>query len=195
MRLKVVPPGDERCDIHNNRTPASYICEDCMRELGVESRSGQAIRRRPIRRLRSSLRRTRRRARRRLRSPGRREVVIAAALIAAIAVTILVVTNLTAGGGGGGGSGPPTQEDVVNALGLSPDPSGTGWITLDGACAVLSIQVGARPHATTTTTATTGTGGEASNADGTVRATVQNAFSQSQTACVDRISAALRAHF
>src|SRR5690242_16447278 len=131
MRLKVVPPGDERCDIHNNRTPASYICEDCMRELGVESGSAPSIRRRPIRRLRSSLRRTRRRARRRLRSPGRREVLLAAAAIAAIAVAVLLVTNLTAGGGSGGGGGPPSEEDVVNALGLSPDPSGTGWITLD----------------------------------------------------------------
>ena len=194
MRLKVVPPGDERCDIHNNRTPASYICEDCVRELGVEPGSAPTIRRRPLRRLRSSLCRTRRRTRRRLRSPGRREILFAAAAIAAIAVTILVVTSLTSGGGGGGGSGPPNEEDVVNALGLSPDPSGTGWITLDGACAVLSIQVGSRPQATTTTAATTG-GGEASNADGSVRAVVQNAFSQSQAACVDRISAALRAHF
>src|SRR5690349_20583026 len=197
MRLKVIPAGDERCDIHNERTPASYICEDCMRELGLENGRAPAVRGKRIRRLRSSLRRGGRRTRRRLRSPGRRDNLLAVAAIAVIVVAIFLIADLTGGGSGGGGGGLPSQEDVVNALGLSPNPSGTGWITLDGACAVLSIQVGARPKTTATTSATTTTAtgaGEAGNADGTVRAAVQNAFSQNQTACVDRISAELKAH-
>lgn len=194
MALKVVPAGDERCDIHNGRTPASYICKDCVRELGVETGPAPAARGKPIRRLRSKLRRAGRRSRRRLRSPGWREVLLGAVAIIVIAATILLITALTGGGGGGHRTGLPTQEEVVNALGLSPDPSGVGWITLDGACAVLSIQIGSQAAAPTTTTTAT-PAGEASNTGGTVRALVQNAFSQSQTACVDRVSAALNAHF
>src|SRR5262249_62151060 len=74
VALKVVPAGDERCDIHNGRTPASYICKDCVRELGVETGPAPAARGKPIRRLRSKLRNTGRRAPRRLRAPGWREV-------------------------------------------------------------------------------------------------------------------------
>src|SRR5262249_61658260 len=133
-------------------------------ELRGETGAGPAVRGNPIRRLRSTLRRAGRRSRRRLRPAGWRVLLLGAVAIVVIAGTILLITALTGGGGGGHRTGPPTQEEVVNALGLSPDPNGTGWITLDGACAVLSIQVGSQPAPTTTATPA----GEATNPAGTV---------------------------
>jgi hypothetical protein len=190
MALKVVPAGDERCDIHNGRRPAAYICKDCLRELGVEGGQAVTVRRGPIRGARRLLRRRPvRRARRVLRRAplGRRGALIAAALLA-IAIAVVVVIAAT-GGGGESPSGSPTEAEVVEALELSPNPDGTGWITLDGACAVLSIQIGAPPPAPTANPTI------ATNESGTVRAVVLESFSQNQAACVNRISAGLREHF
>ena len=195
MALKVVPAGDERCDIHNGRRPAAYICKDCLKELGVEAGATATVRRGPLRRARRTLRRPTRPARRAARRLGprtRRRILIGAGIMLATAAVVLIVVLVTQGGGGGGGNGLPSEAEVVDGLDLSPDPSGTGWITLDGACAVLSISIGPTPQPAPQTTSSTG---EATNEDGTVRAVVQNAFSQSQAACVDRINAALRDHF
>src|SRR5262245_8024599 len=191
MALKVVPGGDERCDIHNGRKPAAFICEDCLKEFGVEAGRTGAVRGNPIRRAGRAVRNPIRAAKRaRRRSSPRRTVLVAAGLGLLIAAVVVVVALASGGGGGGNQTGPPTQAEVVDALGLSPDPSGTGWITLDGSCSVLSIQIGTPPPTQTVDPATVAT-----NGDGTVRAVVQNAFSQSQTACGDRISAELRDHF
>jgi hypothetical protein len=103
---------------------------------------------------------------------------------------IAAVVVLSSGGGSDTDSGPPTEAEVVQALELSPDPSGTGWITLDGACSVLSIQIGSAPG-----TQTVSSGTVAKNETGTVRAVVVESFSQGQAACVDRISGELRANF
>lgn len=191
MALKVVPASDERCDIHNGRKPPEYICKDCLKEFGIEPGGTGADRPASIRRARRTLRHPIRQAMRvRRRSSPRRIVLIAAGLGLLIATTVVVVTLASPGGGGGSKSGTFTEADVVEALGLSPDPSGTGWITLDGSCTVLSIQIGMPTAIPTVDPAI-----EATNGDGTVRAVVLNAFSESQTACIDRISAALRDHF
>jgi hypothetical protein len=183
MALKVVPAGDERCDIHNRRSPQNYICESCLKELGVESAAPVTPRRRPLRvRARRSVRRWRARTDRR----------VLYALGVGLPVLILVIV-LIAGSGGGGSSG-PTEAEVVKTLGLVADPNGgTGWITPDGACAVDSIDLGpnvqAGPIGTNLLV-------EVSNSKGTVGAVVrQNDFSQSESACVARIGAALKAHF
>jgi hypothetical protein len=189
MALKVVPAGDERCDIHNGRKPPAYICKDCLKDLGVETTEG--ARRPSIRDTRRALRRPIRTARRALRrSTGRRRLPIAAGLGLLIAVAAVVVALASGGGGGDTATGLPTEAEVVEALELSPNPSGTGWITLDGECAVLSIRIG-----TTPTTQPVSPETIAMNETGNVRAVVVNAFSQSQAACVDRISAELRDHF
>lgn len=161
MALKVVPAGDERCDVHNGRRPPKYICKDCMKELGVGSSRWR----------------------------GRRKTLIGAGILLVIALIALGVVLLTSGGGSQTETGPPTEAEVVDALDLSPNPSGQGWITLDGDCAVLSIQIGKPPGQPVDPAV------EASNEDATVRATVEESFSQSQVACVDRISAGLREHF
>lgn len=193
MALKVVAAGDERCDIHNGRKPPKYICKDCIGELGVEAgptvvaggasgrRARRILRSRPVRRARRRLRRSR---------PGGRATVLTGAGIVLVAAAIALVAALSGGGGAKTVSGPPTEAEVVEALGLSPNPSGQGWITLDGACAVLSIQTGRPPTGQTVDPKI-----EASNEDGTVRAIVEESFSQNQAACVDRISSGLRDNF
>jgi len=194
MALKVVPAGDERCDIHNNRQPPAYICKDCLNEYGIEPGRTVTVRR-GQRRFRRVMRRPFRPVRRVLRglgARGRRGILIGAgvALVAgAIAVTVVLANQ---GGGGGSQKGLPTEGDVVNALDLSPDPSGNGWITLDGACAVLSIEIG---KAAQSPQPGVNPASEATNPDGTVRAVVQNAFSQNQAACVARVRSGLRNHF
>src|SRR5581483_4039816 len=125
MPLKVVPAGDERCDIHKKRSPAQYICESCMRELGVET-TQQRTSRRPLRRRVS-------RRLRRWRSEADWRVTGAVAV--AVLVLAAVLTGITSGGGGGGAKG-PSEADVVEALGLVRAPSGT-WLTADGNCEIV----------------------------------------------------------
>lgn len=190
MALKVVPAEDDRCDIHNQRNPPQYICETCVKELGVDPDEPTVGR--PS--LRSRLRRARRRLGRRI-AVGDRRILIGGG-IAAVAVAVAVIAL---GGGGGGGddgsagtTGPPTQADVVNALELVRDPSGAGWITPDGACWIVSIQFGADVQP-----GEIGKGlVEATNEDATVGAAVSpNDFTVSEQQCATRIGTGLKANF
>ena len=194
MPLKVVPAGDERCDIHNGRSPASFVCEACLEEeFGVDPR-------RETRPARRRLRWRVRRAMRWVRSPRNRKVVVGSAI--GLLVVAAIATTALSGGGGGGGSGVggstgptntgPTEEEVVKALGLVPQP-GMSWATPDGACAVTSIDLGpdiqAGPIAGNVLV-------EAANQEGTVGAVVaQKDFSVSEAECVARITTALNARF
>jgi hypothetical protein len=192
MALKVVPAGDERCDIHNGRKPATYICKDCLKELGVEAGPSVSAGRGPFRRLRRRLRRGPLRPIRHLvrRSGVRHRRGLVLASVIGLGVAAAAIALIAGGGGGENVSGPPTEAEVVNALDLSPNPDGTGWITLDGACDVSSILLGASrtpPTVDPTMVAT--------NEAGTVRAIVEASFSLSQEACVNRIRAELRDDF
>jgi hypothetical protein len=53
MALKVVPAGDERCDVHNRREPQKYICETCLGEFGIDASPAATRRARARRALRS----------------------------------------------------------------------------------------------------------------------------------------------
>jgi hypothetical protein len=190
MALKVVPAEDERCDIHNHRRPARYVCESCLKEFGGDAAEPTVSR--PS--LRSRLRRARRKLGRRI-AGGDRRILIGGG-IAAVAIAVAVIA-LGSGGGGGddggaGTTGPPTQADVVNALELVPDPSGAGWITPDGACWIVSIQFG-----TDVRPGEIGKGlVEATNENATVGAAVsQNDFTVSEQQCVARIGTGLKANF
>lgn len=189
MALKVVPAGDERCDIHTQRKPAQYICESCLAKFGVEAAGESAPRR--SRSLKSRIRRARRRLRRWRAQPGR-VVLIGGGAVALIAVIVLVVSAIAGGGGSDRRPAARTEAGVVSALGLLPSPGGTGWITPDGACWLVSIQFGANVQPGRLT------GGliEATNEDQTVGAAVtQNDFSISTTACAEQVGADLRANY
>jgi hypothetical protein len=181
MPMKVVPAGDERCDIHNGRSPAEYICERCVRELGVET-SRQRTSRRPLRR------RVRRTARRWRANTDWR-------VVAGVAATLLVLAAVLTGilsGGGGGGTKFPSEADVVKALGLLPGPSGT-WLMPDGNCEIVSIDTG--PEVTPGPVGTNLVM-EVANESRTVGAVVINrgtALTEAQ--CAAQVGAALRAHF
>jgi hypothetical protein len=196
MALKVVPRGDERCDIHNGRKPATYICEGCVEELGVEPGRPGTARQARIRRARRAFRGgptpVRRRILRWARSLSRR-AVIAAAIGLLIGTFLLIVILGSGGGSGETASGPPTATEVADMLGLSPDPSGTGWITVDGACNVLSIDI---VSGNKTGTEAVNSTLEATNESTTIRAAVlQYDDSVSQAACVNRISTGLHDHY
>jgi hypothetical protein len=192
MALKVVPPNDERCDVHTQRQPVRYVCESCLDKFGIDPAQSTPGRRS----LGSRLRRARRRLRRAI-ARGDRRVLIGGG-IAVVAAALVVIALASGGGGGGdeqeaGANGAPTEADVVSALGLVPGPGGAGWITTDGACWVVSIQFGAdvRPG----TIAGKGLV-EATNEDATVGAAVsQNDFSVSEDECVARVGAALKTNF
>ena len=196
MALKVVPRGDERCDIHNGRKPATYICEGCVEELGVESGRPGSVRQGRIRRARRAFRGgptpVRRRILRWARSRPRRAVIAAA--VGLLIGTILLIVVLGSGGGSGEtASGPPTATEVADTLGLSPDPGGTGWITVDGSCNVLSIDV---VSGTQAGKGAVNSAFEATNGSSTIRAVVlQYDDSVSQASCVDRISTGLHDHY
>ena len=182
MALKVVPAGDERCDIHNRRKSPTHICETCLKEYGVDPARPATTRRRP-RRVRA------RRAFRRWRSGTDRKVLIGGGVGVLVAGVVVVTVLATGGGGGGGESSAPLEADVVNALDLVPDLTGGGWVTSDGACAVVSIQLGKEVQVGNRAI-------EATNADGTVGAFVlPNNPSISEADCLGRVSAGLRAHF
>src|SRR5215211_2220355 len=187
MALKVVPAGDERCDIHTQRKPARYVCESCLKEFGIQADQPMAPHRRPLRaRVRRAVRGLPRR-----RWSADRKLLIGAASGLLVAGLIAIALATTGGGGDSESpSGPPTEADVVNALELVPDPSGTGWTTPDGACWVVSIRFGddVRPGRIAGSELI-----EATNDELTVGAAVaQGDFSVSETACVERIGAALR---
>jgi hypothetical protein len=193
MALKVVPADDERCDIHTRRKPARYICETCLKELGLEAGPATTATRGPVRRFRRALRRgpfgQARRAMRRSRWGARPKLLIGAGLTLLIAA-VVVVTLL---GGGEDENGAPSEADVVNALDLLPNPAGSGWITSDGACVVASIDLGQQQPPG-------GEGAElsveAANEDGTVAAVVvQNDYTISQDECVAQVETALRNEF
>ena len=84
MALKVVPAGDERCDIHNRRPSPAYICEDCLKELGGEAAPVRVHR--PPRRVRV------RRRFRRWRSD--RRVLYGVGVIVTVGVALLLATVL-----------------------------------------------------------------------------------------------------
>jgi hypothetical protein len=184
MALKVVPAGDERCDIHTQRTPQRFICQTCLKELGNEQQ---------VRTSRGSRRTRARRALRLLRSRAAgidRKVLMGAG---ALSVGVIIAIVLVVGGGGGGDSKGPTEAEVVDGLDLVPGPSGEGWVTSDGACAVTSIKFG-------TSLQSGSIAGdilfEVTNEDRTVGAVVSRAdFSISEAECVDRIGGALQAQF
>jgi hypothetical protein len=183
MALKVVPAGDERCDIHTQRTPQRYICQTCLNELGIEPR---------VRTTRLSRRTRARRALRRLRSRVARTDRKVLVGVGVLSVGVIIAIVLVVGGGGGDTTG-PTEAEVVDRLGLVPGPSGEGWVTSDGACAVTSIEFG-------TNLQSGAIAGEilfeVTNEDRTVGAVVSQAdFSISEAECVDRIGTALQAQF
>jgi hypothetical protein len=180
MALKVVPAGDERCDVHNGRESRTYVCEACLKEFGIGSEV-------PVTAHRTRRRTRARRALRRWRSRINRKVLIGVA-VGVILVAVLVISSIGGGGGSSGsGSSAPTEADVVNALNLVPDLNSGGWITVDGACAVVAIQFGKDVQHRVF---------EATNENATVGALVlQNNYSISEADCVNRIATALKAHF
>jgi hypothetical protein len=183
MPLKVVPAGDERCDVHNHRTPQRYVCEACLKEFGIESPESEGTTvHGPSRRTR------RRRALRRWRSRIDRKVLIGAGV-----GLILLIAVLASGILGGDEAGVPSEADVVSALDLLPNPAGSGWITSDGTCAIVSIDLNElAPLAQEGEELSI----EASNEDRTVVAVViQNDFSITQAECVGRVDTALKAEF
>jgi|SRR6476619_6214695 len=183
MALKVVPAGDEACDIHNRRSPARFVCESCLKEFGVESATPAPIRRRyrP------------RRVFRRLRSRINSKALVAGGI--AVLIALLIVIAVVAGGGGGSGGGAgsgPSQAEVAKALQLVRDPNG-GWTTPDDSCAVSSIEVGnlvqSGPVAGNILV-------EVTNEDRTVGAVVlQKDPSLPVGTCASRIGAALKSRF
>jgi hypothetical protein len=191
MALKVVPADDERCDIHTGRKPAQHICESCLKELSLEASPATAVRRGPIRRVRRALRRPFRQARRAVRRSGwgaHPKLLIGAGLTLVIAA----VVALTLLGGGDDEGGAPSEADVVNALDLLPNPAGSGWITSDGACVVVSIDLGQQPSGEPGAERLV----EATNEDGMVAAVVvQNDYTISQDDCVAQVETALRNEF
>src|SRR5215207_62375 len=104
MALKVVPAGDERCDVHNRREPQKYICETCLREFRIESVSPAATRRARARR-----------ALRSWRSGIHRKVLIGVGAAVLIAGVILVIV-LVAGGDDHKDGVTATPEDLVACL-------------------------------------------------------------------------------
>src|SRR5512139_2568626 len=90
MALKVVPAGDERCDVHNRREPQKYICETCLKEFGIESAPPAATRRARVRR---AIRRSR----------VDRRVLIGGGVVGLLIAGVVVVIVLAAGGSAGKG--------------------------------------------------------------------------------------------
>jgi hypothetical protein len=103
MALKVVPAGDERCDVHNRREPQKYICETCLGEFGIEPPAA-------TRRARA------RRALRSWRSGIDRKVLVGVGAALLIAGVILVIVVVAGGGGDQKDGVAATPEDLVACL-------------------------------------------------------------------------------
>lgn len=103
MALKVVPAGDERCDVHNRREPQKYICETCLGEFGIDASPAATRRARARRALRS------------WRSGIDRKVRIGVGVAVLIAAVILVIV-LVVGGDDHKGGVAATPEDLVACL-------------------------------------------------------------------------------
>ena len=98
MALKVVPAGDERCDVHNRREPQKYICETCLGEFGIDASPAATRRARARRALRS------------WRSGIDRKVRIG------VGVAVILVIVLVVGGDDHKGGVAATPEDLVACL-------------------------------------------------------------------------------
>src|SRR5512139_841761 len=103
MALKVVPAGDERCDVHNRREPQKYVCETCLKEFGIESAPPASTRRARVRRVL-----------RRWRSRVDRKVLIGG--VGLLIAGVIMVVVLAAGGGGGKGHKLAAPEELVACL-------------------------------------------------------------------------------
>jgi hypothetical protein len=185
MALKVVPAGDDRCDVHNSRRPQRYICKDCMRELGIESVSGTGRRWSPARVARAVQTGW-------AQTSGKVRVGVGVGLLVVVAIAVIAL-----GASGGDKGGPPTQSEVVDALDLISDPGGgTGWQTADGTCVVISIVFGndVRPGPVAGNLAI-----EVTNEQGTVGAVVRpnysSYFNSTEAQCAERVQSSLRDHF
>jgi hypothetical protein len=192
VALKVVPAGDERCDIHNGRKPAQYVCKTCLREFGVDPAQAATAGLRP---LRARIRWARRRFRRRIARRDPRVLLATGIALLVVAVLVIAVASLVGGENAqdADAGGQPTEVDVVTALELVPDPGGVGWLTSDGACWVVSIQFGANVHPPGEIA-----GGlvEATNENATVGAAISLSDSSvSEAECVARIGDALKENF
>lgn len=103
MALKVVPAGDERCDVHNRREPQKYICETCLGEFGIDASPAATRRARARRALRS------------WRSGIDRKVRIGVGVAVLIAAVILVIV-LVVGGDDHKGGVAAAPADLVACL-------------------------------------------------------------------------------
>ena len=103
MALKVVPAGDERCDVHNRREPQKHICETCLGEFGIDASPAATRRARARRALRS------------WRSGIDRKVRIGVGVAVLIAAVILVIV-LVVGGDDHKGGVAATPADLVACL-------------------------------------------------------------------------------
>jgi hypothetical protein len=185
MALKVVPAGDERCDIHNGRSPASYVCETCLVKFGIDPE--QAATRRRSRRQRARL------AIGRIFAGGNRRIRVGLGVLLVIAVVAAAVVLLA---GRGGGSGTPSQDDVVKALDLVPNTGRPGWITADGTCSVVTIVTGADVHpGNVAGNLAVEVTNESRTVGAVVTPNVNSFFSASIAACVDQVGGELKSNF
>src|SRR3954452_9101242 len=108
MALKVVPSGDERCDVHNQRTPQRYVCESCLKEVSVRPATTPSTRRRARRSARSFRRRA---------APLDQRALIGAGVGTAIVAAVAILAISGSGGGdsgaasGGGPAGPAPRTE------------------------------------------------------------------------------------
>jgi hypothetical protein len=190
MPLKVVPAGDERCDVHNERSPQNYVCETCLRKFGIDPTQPSAAERHR----RSRVPRPLRRALRRWRSPSNRRVRIGVGIAALVGAAIIVAALIL--GGGGGKNTNPSESEVVETLQLIPSPSGTGWITSDGTCSVPSIVTGSavRPGNVAEDLAVEVTN-ESQTVGAVVTPNVSSFFQATVSYCVDQVGTALKDNF
>ena len=105
MALKVVPAGDERCDVHNRRQLQKHVCETCLREFRIESVAPAATRRARARR-----------ALRSWRSGIHRKVLIGVGVAAALIAGVILMIVLAVGGDDQKAGVAAAPEDLVACL-------------------------------------------------------------------------------